>query len=89
MTLSALSTSSQRWAWVSAGFFVFNRGVFDYLKTDANCMLEQEPMERLARARELVAYRYDGFFYAMDTYREFQFLNEQWDSGKAPWKVWA
>jgi glucose-1-phosphate cytidylyltransferase len=74
--------------WVSAGFFIFNRGVFDYLKTDPSCVLEQEPMEHLARAGELIGYRYDGFFYAMDTYREFQFLNDQWESGKAPWKVW-
>jgi glucose-1-phosphate cytidylyltransferase len=75
--------------WVSAGFFVFNREVFEYLKADAGCVLENEPMERLAAAGELVAYRHEGFFYAMDTYREFQFLNEQWDSGRARWKVWA
>jgi glucose-1-phosphate cytidylyltransferase len=75
--------------WVSAGFFVFNRGIFDYLSADAGCVLEHEPMERLARQGDLIAYQHDGFFYAMDTYREFQFLNEQWDGGKAPWKVWG
>jgi glucose-1-phosphate cytidylyltransferase len=75
--------------WISAGFFVFDRRVFDYLKAEPGCVLEQEPMDRLAHEGQLMAFRHDGFFYAMDTYRELQFLNEQWDSGKAPWKVWA
>jgi glucose-1-phosphate cytidylyltransferase len=74
--------------WVSAGFFVFDRKVFDYLNADASCTLEREPMEHLAKAGELIAYRHDGFFRAMDTYREFQLLNELWDSGRAAWKVW-
>jgi glucose-1-phosphate cytidylyltransferase len=74
-------------AWASAGFFVFNRRVFDYLDGD-ECILEKEPLERLAAERQLVAYNHDGFFYAMDTYREYQILNELWKSGRAPWKVW-
>ena len=74
--------------WINAGFFVFNRKIFDYLDGD-DCILEREPLERLAREGELVAFRHEGFFYAMDTYREFKFLNELWDSNQAPWKVWA
>ena len=70
--------------WASAGFFVFNRKIFDYLSDDS-CILERDPMERLAREGELAAYRHDGFFFAMDTYREFKYLNELWDSGEAPW----
>ncbi len=73
--------------WMSAGFFVFNRGVFDYLREDP-CTLERDPLERLAREGELMAYRHEGFFYAMDTYREYKHLNDLWDTGKAPWKVW-
>jgi glucose-1-phosphate cytidylyltransferase len=73
--------------WVNAGFFVFNRRVFDYLAGD-DCILEREPLERLAREGELMAYRHQGFFYAMDTYRDYRFLNELWDSGQTPWKVW-
>ena len=65
--------------------FVFNRQVFDYLKAD-DCVLEREPLERLAREGELMAYKHHGFFYAMDTYRDDKFLNELWDSGQAPWK---
>lgn len=74
--------------WASAGFFVFNRRVFDYLSTDPDTVLERTPLEQLAREGELVAYRHDGFFYAMDTYREYLYLNELWNSGAAPWAVW-
>jgi glucose-1-phosphate cytidylyltransferase len=74
-------------SWISAGFMVFNRGVFDYVGGD-DCVLERETFERLAADGELMAYRHDGFFYAMDTYREYQHLNELWNSGAAPWKVW-
>ena len=74
-------------AWASAGYFVFQRKVFDYLDGD-QCILEHEPLERLAADRQLVAYNHDGSFIAMDTYREFQILNDLWKSGQAPWKVW-
>jgi glucose-1-phosphate cytidylyltransferase len=74
--------------WMSAGFFVLQRGVFDYLDGDG-CIFEREPLERLAAEGQLMAYRHDGFFYAMDTYREYQYLNEVWNSGAAPWAVWA
>jgi glucose-1-phosphate cytidylyltransferase len=74
--------------WINAGYFVFNRKVFDYLDGD-DCVLEREPLERLAAAGELMAYRHDGFFFAMDTFREYQMLNQMWNEGRAPWKVWA
>lgn len=73
--------------WVSAGYFVLNRKVFDYISGDS-CIFEREPMERLAREGQLVAYRHDGFFFAMDTFREFKYLNDIWNEGTAPWKVW-
>ncbi len=73
--------------WISAGFFVFERGVFDYLRGD-DCILEREPLENLSADGQLKAFRHNGFFYAMDTYREYQYLNDQWSSGRAPWKVW-
>ncbi len=74
-------------AWASAGYFVFNRRVFDYLDGD-NCTLERAPLERLAAEGQLMAYHHEGFFYAMDTFREYQALNDLWESGDAPWKVW-
>lgn len=73
--------------WVNAGYFVFNRRIFDYLD-DCNCVLEREPLERLAKDEELMAFRHNGFFYAMDTYREYVYLNELWNEGRALWKVW-
>ncbi len=74
--------------WMSAGFFVFHRKVFDYLQMDVECVLERDPLERLAAAGELMAYRHSGFFFAMDTYREYQYLNEMWNNDEAPWAVW-
>lgn len=73
--------------WASAGFFVLNRRVLEYLDSD-ECILEQEPLEKLAAEGQLIAYRHEGFFFAMDTYREFLQLNQMWDQGEAPWKVW-
>ncbi|GMU79759.1 MAG: glucose-1-phosphate cytidylyltransferase [Acidimicrobiia bacterium] len=72
--------------WVNAGFFVFEPGVFDYLDVDST--LEREPLEALAKDRQLGAYHHDGFWQPMDTYREFQMLNRLWADGDAPWKVW-
>ena len=60
----------------------------DYIGGD-DCVFEREALEKLAADRQLMAYRHDGFFYAMDTFREYQVLNQLWSSGQAPWKVWA
>jgi len=72
---------------VNAGFFVFEPEVLEYL--DDECVLEREPLERLAADRQLVAYEHTGFWQPMDTYREFQMLNEMWDAGDAAWRVWS
>jgi len=71
----------------SAGFFVFEREVFDYIGGD-DCTLERGPLERLAAEGQLMAYEHQGFFYAMDTFREYEYLNELWKTGEAPWKIW-
>ena len=73
-------------AWASAGFFVFEPAVFDYLGGE-DCILEKEPLERLAAEGQLMAYHHVGFFQAMDTYREYQVLDDLWKSGEAPWAV--
>ncbi len=72
--------------WMSAGYFVLNREVFNYLGGD-DCIFERETVARLAEEGQLMAYRHDGFFYAMDTFREYQILNQLWNSGDAPWRV--
>ena len=73
-------------AWASAGFFVFEPAVFDYLGGQ-DCILEKEPLERLAAEGQLMAYHHAGFFQAMDTYREYEALTDLWKSGEAPWAV--
>ncbi len=72
---------------ISAGFFVFDRRVLDYLDGDA-CVLEQEPLQRLAADGQLMAYQHSGMWQAMDTYRDVLRLNEMWASGGATWNVW-
>jgi len=74
--------------WINAGFFVFDRRVFDYLDGGDLQSLEASPLERLAADGQLMAYRHDGWFFAVDTYRDFLQVNEFWKSGTAPWKVW-
>lgn len=71
--------------WINGGFFVLDRRIFDYL--DENSVLEREPFERLAAEGQLMAYRHDGFWKCMDTFKDNVELNGIWESG-APWKVW-
>lgn len=73
--------------WINGGFFVFNRGIFDYL--DDNAVLEQAPLERLARARQLMAYQHTGFWKCLDTYKDHLEFNQLWDEGQAVWKLWS
>jgi glucose-1-phosphate cytidylyltransferase len=71
--------------WINAGFFVFNKSIFNYL--DENSVLENEPLAALASENQLMAYRHEGFWQPMDTFRELTILNELWESGKAPWRA--
>jgi glucose-1-phosphate cytidylyltransferase len=73
--------------WINGGFFVFERGVFDYLTGDET-ILERDPLERLAADQQLMAYRHEGFWQPMDTLREKQLLESLWSGGNAPWKTW-
>ncbi len=78
----------QKEGWVSAGIFVFQRSFFDYLSADYSCVMEQEPLRDLAHAGELMAYKHEGVFYPMDTFREALMLNELWNKGNASWASW-
>ncbi len=73
---------------VSGGFFVFERGVFDYLDDDPNLFLELAPLQRLARDGELSVYRHQDFWHPMDTYRDFLHLNGLWRQENPLWKIW-
>lgn len=74
--------------YVNGGYFIFHKKVLDYLTND-DTILEREPLERLAKEKQLMAFQHKGFFFAMDTYRESKALNDMWDEGNAPWKVWT
>ncbi len=73
--------------WVNGGFFVLEPQVFDLIEDDQT-LWEREPLERLAAERQLMAYKHEGFWQPMDTLRDKNYLEELWQSGKAPWKVW-
>jgi glucose-1-phosphate cytidylyltransferase len=73
--------------WISGGFFVLDPKVLDYISSDQE-IWEQEPMKKLARGQNLSAYRHKDFWHPMDTLRDKHVLEEMWQTGKAPWKVW-
>lgn len=74
--------------WINGAFFVLEPGVFDYIDGDMTHW-EKEPLERLARDGQLMAYKHTSFWQCMDTIREKKILESLWESGKAPWKVWG
>jgi glucose-1-phosphate cytidylyltransferase len=74
-------------SWINGGFFCFQPGVFNYLSEDS--VLEREPLERLAADGELRAFRHTGFWDCMDTYKDAVLLNDLWESGDPPWRVWS
>ncbi len=73
--------------WINGAFFVLEPQIFDYIDGD-EIQWEHEPMQRLARDGQLMAYKHDSFWQCMDTLREKHILETLWESGNAPWKVW-
>ncbi len=78
---------AQEAGFINGGYMVLNHKVKDYLTGDS-CILERDPLQKLAEEGKLSAYRHPGFWQCMDTYREFEMLNKVWDAGNAPWKCW-
>jgi glucose-1-phosphate cytidylyltransferase len=73
--------------WVNGGFFCMEPAALELLSPDS--VLERDPLERLAAHGELHAYRHDGFWDCMDTYKDAVVLNDLWTRGRAPWKLWG
>ena len=73
--------------WINGGFFVLEPRALNYIKNDGT-VWEREPMQRLARTGQLAAFKHAGFWHPMDTLRDKNILEESWQSGKVPWKVW-
>lgn len=74
-------------AWINGGFFVLEPGVFDYIDGD-DSVWERAPMERLAQDGQLSSYKHTGYWKPMDTLRDKIELEEKWEQGDAPWKLW-
>lgn len=75
-------------SWINGGYMVLEPKVFDYITEGDSTVFEQKPLENLANDGELVAYKHNGFWQCMDTQRDKIKLEEMWQSGNAPWKVW-
>lgn len=75
-------------AWINGAFFVLEPGIFEYIDND-DTHWEKDPMERLAKDRQLMAYRHEGFWQCMDTMRDKMYLESHWQAGQAPWKIWS
>jgi glucose-1-phosphate cytidylyltransferase len=73
--------------WINGGYFFFHRDFLSYLSPDENCVLEREPLVRLARDGQLSMYKHRGSWACMDTQRDLEQLNKLWTSGKAFWAV--
>jgi glucose-1-phosphate cytidylyltransferase len=73
--------------WINGAFFVLEPEIFEYIEGDQTAW-EREPMERLARDGQLMAYRHTGFWQCMDTLRDRRLLETLWEEGRAPWKTW-
>ena len=73
--------------WINGGYFVLDRRAIDYVTGD-DCVWEKEPVESMVRDGQMMAYRHRGFWSCMDTLKEKTILEEMWDTGDAPWKVW-
>lgn len=72
--------------WINGGFFCFEPGALAYLEPES--VLEREPLARLAADGALAAYRHEGFWDCMDTYKDAVVLNDLWAAGEAPWRIW-
>ena len=72
--------------WVNGGFFVFNKGIFRYLQDDD--VLERDTFPRLVQDREIAAYRFNGFWKCMDTFKDTEQLKGMWNQNSAPWRLW-
>ena len=73
--------------WINGGFFVLEPEVADYIEGDA-IPFEKKPLDNLAKEGQLMAYKHEGYWQPMDVIREKQLLQNLWESGNAPWKVW-
>ena len=75
-------------SWINGGYMVCEPGVFDFIKDDDSTVWEQEPMQNIALSGEMNAFKHHGFWRPMDTLKDKHDLNDMWDKGHSPWKIW-
>jgi glucose-1-phosphate cytidylyltransferase len=73
-------------SWINGGYFFFRSDFVSYLSSDESCVLEREPLVRLAADAQLSVFRHEGFWFAMDTQRDHEQLEAAWAAGDAPWR---
>ena len=73
--------------WINGGFFVFNKKIFKFIKNDQS-VLETDVLPLISEKKQIFAYKHRKFWYAMDTLRDKIYLQNLWNSNKAPWKIW-
>ncbi len=74
--------------YVNGGFYCFKKDFFDYLSDEESCVMESGPFEGLVKERQFSMQKHEGFWFGMDTYKDYLDLNRMWDEGRTPWKVW-
>jgi glucose-1-phosphate cytidylyltransferase len=84
--VKSLSHVTDTDVWINGGFFVMRPEVFDYMRPGEE--LVERPFDRMAAERQLVAYRHDGFWAAMDTFRDKAMFDTMHDRNERPWEVW-
>jgi glucose-1-phosphate cytidylyltransferase len=77
-----------REGYINGGFFALNRKVFDYLTEDENCIFERTPLEQLAKDKELMVFFHNDYWHCMDTLRDMDILEQEWQTANPRWKVW-
>lgn len=75
-------------SWINGGFFILEPEVINLIESD-ECIWEQSPLMDLASQNQLMSFKHNGFWKAMDTLRDKKYLEELWNSGNAPWKIWT
>ncbi|NEU10298.1 glucose-1-phosphate cytidylyltransferase [Flavihumibacter sp. R14] len=75
-------------SWINGGYMVCEPGVFDYIKDGDSTVWEHEPMQEIASSGKMNAFKHYGFWRPMDTLKDKHDLNEMWDTGSSPWKIW-
>jgi glucose-1-phosphate cytidylyltransferase len=83
--VTSFKEKPQTEGWINGGFFIFKPQIFDYLKPEI--ILENEPLQALSADNQLSAFKHEGFWQPMDTFRESKVLNDLWNTGQAPWRT--